>query len=73
MKSLLTLSLALVLSGISYAGPTITPEEAKDYVDKDVTVAGKCVAVVEKNGNVFLNFVRDYPKQPFLRVGSVLI
>jgi len=25
------------------------------------------VSTVERTGNVFLNFVRDYPKQPFYR------
>ena len=46
--------------------PKISPEQAKNYVGKTVTVCGKIDDVfVSIVGNVFFNFGGSYPNQKF--------
>jgi DNA/RNA endonuclease YhcR with UshA esterase domain len=48
--------------------PKITPDQAKDYIGKTVTVCGevKDSYVAPKSGTIFLNFGADYPNQIFV-------
>lgn len=65
MGKLLPLVALIVVQAVAFAGETIRPEQAKDYVGQTVTVTGKVVEVTEYNGNIFINFGAKYPRQPF--------
>jgi len=64
MKPLL-LILSLLVTGIAFAAdPVIDAKDVKNYIGKTVEVRGKCVEVVDRRGNVYLNIDGRYPKQP---------
>jgi len=65
MGKLLPLLALLVVQAVAFAGETIQPEQAKDYVGQTVTVTGKVIEVTDHNGNIFINFGAKYPQQPF--------
>jgi len=65
-KSITVLFIAITFFCKARDIPRITPEQAKNYVGKIVTVCGKIDDVyISIVGNVFFNFGGAYPKQAF--------
>jgi DNA/RNA endonuclease YhcR with UshA esterase domain len=66
MKTLILSILIILTCNICYAQTEITPFKAKHHVGKYVIVTGEIMEVYESSiGNIFLNFEKKYPNNPF--------
>lgn len=60
--------LLFLLSACTTKAQTITPDQAKDYVGKTVTVCGEVKSTHSTKKAAFMNFGEAYPNQTFTAV-----
>ena len=66
MKTLIFSILIILTYNISYSQTEISSEKAKYYVGENVLITGKIKEIKESStGNIFLNFEKKYPNNPF--------
>ena len=66
MKTLIFSILIILTYNISYSQTEISSKKAKYYVGEHVIVTGKIKEIKESSaGNIFLNFEKKYPNNPF--------